>query len=114
MTVIPTARKCAAWACDRPSRRNGFFCSDACRARTWRKNHPDYVPPPGESARQNAAERPSRVSNGGPQVSFHKAVGLVTERFASSPVFVEKRLAERLAFEALRDALPARQRGRVQ
>jgi hypothetical protein len=68
-TTIPTRRKCATFDCDRPARPNGFFCTDACRARTWKRNHPEYQSPPSPKQRQIAAERPSRVSNGGLQVS---------------------------------------------
>lgn len=99
------SRTCANRDCLRLARPNGWFCSDACRARTWRERHPGYSPPPGQHARQNAAERRSaRVSNGGLQV----AAGRMLASLLGPPSY----LTESAAREHIGVALPERQRGR--
>lgn len=92
-------KTCADWDCRKPARRNGFFCSDACRARTWRRNHPGYQSPPGEHARQNAAERPSRVSVGGLQVSYRKVLAALQ----GPPLYVTETTARRVVDRCLSD-----------
>lgn len=97
-----TVRQCAARGCRKWSRPNGFFCSDACRARTWKQNHPEYRHPPSPKQRQNAAERSSRVSNGGLQVS---AMRMFRELQRDPPY-----LTERCAREVVARCLSDRQR----
>lgn len=106
---IPTGRKCATFDCDNRARPNGLFCSDACRSRTWRRNNPDYTPPPGESARQNGAERRSA---GGPQASFGRVVESAYRNMRGHPLYAGEGVARELARAIALDALPARQRER--
>lgn len=97
-------RKCAAVGCRKLSRPNGSFCSDACRARTWKANHPGYDPRAG---RENAGERgrrPSRVSNGGLQVS----VGRMLQVLQETPWVLPEVQARRAIARALSDKQRAR------
>jgi hypothetical protein len=90
--VIPggTERRkvCGAPDCNKWARRNGFFCSDACRARTWKQNAPE------------------RRKLGGLQVS----VGRMLEVLTSDPLVLPEVQARR----AVARAMSERQRARFE
>jgi hypothetical protein len=87
-------KACAAPDCNRWARRNGLFCSDACRARTWKRRHPGYHHPPSPAARQNAAER---RKPGGLQVSANRMLKVLT----SDPLVLPEVQARRAVARAM-------------
>jgi hypothetical protein len=107
---VRTDKACAAPDCNKWARRNGLFCSDACRARTWKRRHPEYQHPPSPKARQNGAER---RSPGGLQASLGRIEATALRVLRGEPAYLSKPTAALLARTIAVESLPPKQRARL-
>ena len=112
------ARVCAYPGCPVefvPSKPWQLYHADACRTRAWRRRHGHTPSKPAHASRDGS--RTGIRARSGPQISYHKAVEVIAtllERLDPDVCGASPMFCRHVAEAALLDAVPARQRERLE